>query len=146
MNFKRIALRTGLIAALVASSAFFLQEVTAGQDQLLAVAARTATTTNTDDQYRTSEKGLQVLLTVTTNASSVTLTPYIQGKDVNGTYYTLLQGTTSTASNYTTIMQIGQGVASTATSLAGLLPDIYRVQLLASTATAITYSVTAQKI
>lgn len=112
----------------------------AGQDTLLASAARTATT-STADLGRTTEQAVHIALIVTAVPTTETLTMKIEGKTTSGTYYTIVAGTASAATG-TVILKVGRGVASvTNVAIGDMLPDIYRVTVTHSSTGSFTYSV-----
>lgn len=118
--------------------------VFAAQDVLLVSAARTATT-NTADIVRTSETGIHVLIKVTAVPGADTITPKIQGKDFQGTYYDLLIGAPISTTG-TTVLKVGPDIgAVTNGSAADIIPDIYRVVITHSAGTSFTYAVTINK-
>lgn len=127
------------LAVLVALSAL-VGVAQAGQDTLLASAARTATT-STSDIVRTSEQAIHIALIVTAVPTTETLTAKIEGKTISGTYYTLVAGTASAATG-TVILKVGRGIASvTNVAIGDMLPDIYRVTITHSSTGSFTYSV-----
>lgn len=94
----------------------------------------TATTLNLPDQLNSNWKGAHVIINISSfTAGSVT--PHIQGKDpVSGVYYDLLVGTALTATG-TTVLKVYPGIAATANAAASdLLPQVWRVQLVGSSA------------
>lgn len=117
----------------------------AGQDTLLASAARTATTT-TSDVIKSTEKGIHVIIKVTAVPGVDTVTPKIQAKDSLGNYYDLLVGTAISTTG-TTVLKLAPGISAIANaSAADILPDVYRVVMTHSAGTSFTYSVTVQKV
>lgn len=116
----------------------------AGQDTLLALSARTATTTSSD-VVKSTEKGIHVVVRVTVVPGTDTITPKIQAKDFLGNYYDLLVGTAISTTG-TTVLKLGPGIAPVANaSAADVLPDMYRVVVTHSAGSSFTYSVTLQK-
>lgn len=107
---------------------------------VLASASRTTTQTQAD-QTNYNNRGIAVVLSVTSaGTGSVTLT--IQGKDVaSGAYYTLLAGAAVT-SNSTNRYTVFPGATVTANVSANdQLPRTFRVLVTANNANAVTYSV-----
>ena len=112
----------------------------AGQDVLLASAARTATTSSAD-VVRTSERYVTVALIVTAVPTTETLTAKIEGKTYSGTYYTIVAGTASAATG-TVLLKVGPGIASvTNVAIGDMVPDVYRVTVTHSASGSFTYSV-----
>jgi hypothetical protein len=110
-------------------------------DTILALAARTATTT-TSDIVKTTERAVTFLLNVTVVPGVETLTAKIQGKDNLGNYYDIVVGTASAATGIV-LLKAGLGIASVANVAIGdMLPDLYRVVITHSAAGSFTYSLT----
>lgn len=110
------------------------------QNTLLASAARTITTSSTD-QTNYNSRGLHVVLDVTSaGTGSITLT--VEGKDsLSSKYYTLLAGVAVTT-NSTNVYKVYPGLPATANVSANdIVPRTYRVTVTANNANSVTYSV-----
>ena len=133
----------GLVASLVLALAS--TGAHAGQDILLASAARTSTNTGAD-QYASGIHCAHFVLNVTAVPGVETITPKIQGKDPLGVYYDLLVGNAIVATG-TTVLKVCRGIAPSANTAAeDFLPDIYRVVITHSAAGSFTYSLTRNSI
>ena len=113
---------------------------------LLSSAARTAATTSTDIT-NTDYRGCHIIIDVTVDPASASITPTIQGLDsVSGKYYTLLVGSAITAVG-TTVLRIYPGlVASANVTVNDILPNKFRVSMAVADTDSITYSVSATLI
>lgn len=112
-----------------------------GQTTLFASAARTASA-NGADIIRTSERGIQIVISMTAVPGVDTVTFTVQGKDNVGIYYTLLVSAAIVA-NSTVVLTICPGCAVTANVSANtIIPDVYRVITTHSAGTSFTYTVT----
>lgn len=112
----------------------------AANTTLLASAART-TTQNGADTTNYNNRGIVVVLDMTTvGTGSVTLA--IQGKDsVSGKYYTLLAGAAVTTDS-TNVYKVYPGLTAAANAVASdVLPATFRVIVTANNANSATYSV-----
>lgn len=117
--------------------------VHAGQDTLLASAARTATT-STVNQYRTTENAAHIIIVVTA-AGTGTLTPSINAIDALGNSYILLTGTAITTTG-TNVLKIGRAIGQVANAATqDLLPDIYNFTVTKSDSSSWTYSLTINR-
>lgn len=135
------------LAILVASLSLLLtaQSANAGMETLLASAVRAATT-STADQQKVINRGVYVFLKVTAVPGVDTLTVTIQGKDVDGTYYTILASTASAATG-TVTLKVYPGLPNTANvSSNEVLPDLWRVTVTHSAGTNFTYSLVANTL
>jgi hypothetical protein len=121
------------------------QSANAGMETLLASAVRAATT-STADQVKSINRGVYVFLKVTAVPGVDTLTVTIQGKDVDGTYYTILASTASAATG-TVTLKVYPGLPNTANvSSNEVLPDLWRVTVTHSAGTNFTYSMVANTL
>lgn len=113
---------------------------------MLASAARTAETTS-EDISNPQYKGCHVIIDVTADPASASITPTIQGKDsVSGKYYTLLVGNAISAVG-TTILRIYPGLAASANVIANdIVPNKFRVSMAVADADSITYSVAVSQV
>jgi len=108
----------------------------------LASAARTTTQTGADLANK-DHRGIHVIVEVT-NAGTGSITPKIQGKGANGTYYDLLVGTAITA-NGVTVLKLGPGIAAAANAAApDFLPRVFRIVITHNNGNTITYSVSRE--
>ena len=108
---------------------------------LLSSAARTAAITSADitnSEYR----GCHVIIDVTVDPASASITPTIQGLDsVSGKYYTLLTGSAISAVG-TTILRVYPGLGASANAIANdILPNKFRISMAVADTDSITYSV-----
>lgn len=115
------------------------------ESTLLASAARTATTTSTD-QTNYNARGVHVAINVTVAGTS-NLTVTVQGKDpISGTYYTILAGAAITGTGIT-ILKIYPGITAVANGSANdILPRTFRVSCAKGDASSWTYSVAASLV
>jgi hypothetical protein len=110
------------------------------QSTLLPAVARTATT-NSADQIKSGDHGIHVIIKMTAVPGIDTVTPRIQGKDIDGAWYDLLVGAAIVATS-TVVMKLGIGLPVTANlSAPDYIPDVWRVAMTHSAATSFTYSV-----
>ena len=139
-SFKKKFAAVALSVALVSGLAY------AGMDTIKTSGARTSTYTS-NDQYRTTYRGVHVILNVTAVPGVETLTMKLQGLDnVSGSYYDLLVGNAS-ATTGMTVLKIMPGAAAAANSIAAdSLPDVWRVIVTHSAAGSFTYSVSANTL
>jgi hypothetical protein len=134
-----------IILAASLSLLFTAQSANAGMETLLASAVRAATT-STADQVKSINRGVYVFLKVTAVPGVDTLTVTIQGKDVDGTYYTILASTASAATG-TVTLKVYPGLPNTANvSSNEVLPDLWRVTVTHSAASNFTYSIVANTL
>ena len=113
---------------------------------MLASAARTTATTSeliTNSDYR----GCHIIIDVTVEVDTATITPTIQGYDsVSGKYYTLLVGSAITAVG-TTVLRIYPGLTASANVIANdILPNKFRVSMAVADTDSMTYSVSASLV
>lgn len=122
---------------------FASTEVRAGQDVLLASAARTATVA-TATQYRTTENAAHIIINVTA-VTTCSIVPTLSAIDALGISYTLLTGAAITSTG-TTVLKIGRGIGQiTSAAAADLLPDQYYLTMTAGNSNSCTYSVTINR-
>ena len=134
-----------ILAAVFVTVALTTKDANAGMETLLASAARTATT-STADQQKVVNRGVYVFLKVTAVPTVETLTVTIQGKDVDGTYYTILASTASAATG-TVTLKVYPGLPNTANvSSNEVLPDLWRVTVTHSASGSFTYSIVANTL
>jgi len=133
------------LKVLLASLVFALStSVFAAQDTILALAARTATTTSSN-LTKTTEKSAHFIINVTAVPGVDTITPKIQAMDNLGNYYDVLVGA-AIATTGITVLKIAQGLSPIVNgSAADFIPDVYRVVVTHSAGTSFTYSVTINK-
>ena len=108
---------------------------------MLASAARTAVATS-NDITNSSYRGCHVIIDVTADPASASITPTIQGLDsASGKYYTLLVGNAIAAVG-TTVLRIYPGLAASANVIANdILPNKFRVSMAVADTDSMTYSV-----
>ena len=108
---------------------------------MLASAARTAVVTS-EDITNSGYKGCHIIIDVTADPASASITPTIQGLDsVSGKYYTLLAGNAISAVG-TTVLRIYPGlVASANVTVNDIVPNKFRVSMAVADTDSITYSV-----
>ena len=113
---------------------------------MLSSAARTAAATS-DDITNSSFRGCHVIIDVTADPDTASITPTIQGLDtVSGKYYTLLVGNAIAAVG-TTVLRIYPGLTSSANVIANdILPNKFRVSMAVADTDSMTYSVSATLI
>jgi hypothetical protein len=129
------------LASLILAASFSVQ---AAQDTVLALSARTATTTSSNIT-KTTEKSAHFVINVTVVPGVDTITPKIQAMDNLGNYYDLLVGAAISTTGIT-VLKIAQGGAVIAGGAAAdFMPDVYRVVVTPSAGTSFTYSVTVNK-
>lgn len=131
-----------ILAAVVLSIAGTIQSANAGMTQLLPSAVRTATTSSAD-QVKTNYRGVYVWIKVTAAPGGDTLTVTIQGKDYDGTYYTILASAASAVASDRVYKVFPEATAAANTIAADYLPDVWRVTVTHSAASNFTYSVIA---
>lgn len=112
----------------------------AGQVELLASAARTATVT-TDVTKTSAYCGVQAYLIVTAVPTIETLTFSIQGKDVAGNYYTLLAGAASAATGTVPLTLFRSATVTANVSANNCLPDVWALKVTHSASGSFTYKV-----
>ena len=113
---------------------------------MLPSAARTAATTSeviTNSDYR----GCHIIIDVTVDPASASITPTIQGYDtVSGKYYTLLVGNAIAAVG-TTVLRVYPGLTASANVTANdILPSKFRVSMAVADTDSMTYSVSASLV
>lgn len=110
---------------------------------VLASAARTATESSAD-QNNIGYRGLHVVVDVTADPGTASVTFTIQGKDpVSGNYYTLLESA-AVNSVSTTVLRVFPGATASANTAANDgIPATWRVTATHADAQSITYSVAA---
>ncbi|KKN68670.1 hypothetical protein LCGC14_0448610 [marine sediment metagenome] len=110
---------------------------------LLASAARTAET-ESDEQTNTRGKGLHVIIDVTVDPATASITPKIQGKDpASGKWYDILVGIAITATGMT-VLKVYPGIVAVANAAASdILPAHWRFQMAVADTDSMTYSVGA---
>lgn len=139
-EIKMKAKMIGIVVLLGISLLGMANIAIAGQDTLLAVAARTATT-NTADRVKYKETGIHVIVRVTAVPGGDTITPKIQGKDYSGNYYDLLVGSAISTTGIN-VLKLAPGIAPLANAAAAdLVPTVYRVVITHSAGTSFTYGV-----
>lgn len=108
---------------------------------MLASDARTAAETS-DDITNSGYRGCHIIIDVTVDPATASITPTIEGKDsVSGKYYTLLVGSAISAVG-TTILRIYPGlVVSANLTVNDILPNKFRVSMAVADTDSITYSV-----
>lgn len=131
---------------ILAALAAFSLSTYAKDTILLASAARIATTIGDDYVKPISYPGAKFVINVTVVTGGTTVTPKIQGKDKNGTYYDILVGT-AISSTGTTVMTVYPGIVPLTNQTASdILPLIYRVYMTHSSTGSYTYSVTQSTV
>lgn len=116
----------------------------AGQDVLFVASART-TLQNSTDQIKTAERGVHIIINVTTVPGTDTITPKIQGKDALGNYYDVLVGGAISTTGIT-VLKVYPGITAVANGAANdVIPTVYRIVITPSAASSFIYSVTANK-
>ena len=139
MKLSKILVALAVCIGLISTNA------NAGMESLLSSAVRT-TTTSTSDQVKGVNRGVYIFAKVTSVPGGDTLTFTIQGKDVDGTYYTILASTASAASG-TVTLKVYPGLPNTANvSSNEVLPDLWRVTVTHSAGTNFTYSIVANTL
>lgn len=113
---------------------------------MLASAARIATN-NSVNFTNTDYRGCHIIIDVTVEVDTASITPTIQGYDsVSGKYYTLLVGNAITAVG-TTVLRIYPGLSASANVIANdILPNKFRVLMTHADADSMTYSVSASLV
>ena len=113
---------------------------------LLASAARTAATTS-ETRLNSDYRGCHIIIDVTADPATASITPTIQGFDtVSGKYYTLLVGNAISAVG-TTILRIYPGLSASANVIANdILPSKFRISMAVADTDSITYSVSASLV
>ena len=113
---------------------------------LLASDARTAATTSVT-RLNSDFRGCHIIIDVTVDPASASITPTIQGFDtVSGKYYTLLTGNAISAVG-TTILKIYPGLTASANAIANdILPSKFRISMAVADTDSITYSVSASLV
>ena len=121
-------------------------EVNNSDTTLLASAARTVAV-DTADQSNIRGRGLHLVIDVTVDPASASITPTIQGKDVvSGKYYTILVGSAIAATG-TTILRVYPGCIASANLIANdVLPKTWRLSMAVADGDSITYSIGASLI
>lgn len=116
--------------------------------ELLASAARTVETTSSivtiiNSGYR----GCHIIIDVTADPDSASITPTIQGYDtVSGKFYTLLAGLAIIAVG-TTVLKIYPGLTASANAIANdILPSKFRISMAVADTDSMTYSVSASLV
>ena len=115
---------------------------------LLASAARTAATTSSiNTVINSAYRGCHIIIDVTVDPASASITPTIQGYDtVSGKYYTLLVGNAIAAVG-TTVLRIYPGLSASANVIANdILPSKFRVSMAVADTDSMTYSVSASLV
>ena len=139
------AIKVVLLFVILFFSAIFTVRAFAGTEQLLASASRKVSTVTADIE-KTNYRGVYVFAKVTAVPTVETLTFTIQGKDYDGTYYTILASTASAATG-TVTLKVYPGLTAAANAVAcDALPDIWRVSVTHSAGSAFTYSIVANTI
>ena len=117
-----------------------------GSKTILASAARTATV-NSPDITNWVGKGAHVVIDVTADPSTASVTFTIQGKDeTSGVYYTIL-ASAAIAAVGTTVLKVYPGLTAATNTVANdILPKTWRVRAVAADAESLTYSVGASVI
>lgn len=115
-------------------------------DPVLASAARTATTTSTD-QHNENHRGGHFAINVTALAATPSIVAKIQGKDpASNEWYDVLVGAAITATGLT-VLKVYPGITPSANASAcDVLPVTWRVVVTHADADSITYSVGASLI
>jgi len=110
---------------------------------MLASGARTTATTS-EDVTNTDYRGCHIIIDVTVDPASASITPTIQGLDsVSGKYYTILAGNAISAVG-TTILKIYPGLIVAANEVANdILPNKFRISMAVADTDSMTYSVAA---
>lgn len=117
----------------------------AEQVTALASVARTATT-NVDVVKGSKYCGVQAFLKVTAVPTIETLTFAVRGKDVDGTYYTLLAGTASAATGTVPLTVFPAATVTANVSANNCLPDVWNLLVTHSASGSFTYSVVYNSI
>jgi hypothetical protein len=108
---------------------------------LLASAARTATTSSSDQQNY-SAKGVRVFINVTVHAVSAAIVPTIEVKDpISGTYTAILTGASITTTGHTVLTAYPGATVAAGVTLAIPLSKTWRVTMTPGNANSATYSV-----
>ena len=109
--------------------------------QALESLARIATN-NSGDLTNSGHTGIHVIIDVTVDPASASITPTIQGKDtVSGKYYTLLVGPAIAATG-TTILKVYPGLTAVTNLVASdIVPSKFRILMTHADVDSITYSV-----
>jgi len=137
--FKSTLVGAVLLVACVASTF-------AATTQLAASAVHTATY-STDDQYKgNAGKGVVVFAKVTVVPGGDTVTFTIEGKDYDGTYYTILASTAGAGSGTRTYRVYPGATASANLIASDVLPDVWRVTVTHSGVGSFTYSIIANTL
>lgn len=93
------------------------------------------------DFVKTIERWMMVLINVTVVPGVDTITPRIEAKDMEGNYYTLVQGADIVATGKVKL-QLGPGLPDTANLSANApVPTQYRISMIHSGAGQFTYSI-----
>jgi len=113
------------------------------ESTLLASAARTATA-NTEVTNTEGYKGAIVVIDVTVDPASASITPHIEGKDdLSDKWYTILSGAAIAATG-TTVLRVFPGATAAANTVANdQLPATWRFRMAVADTDSITYSVNA---
>jgi hypothetical protein len=113
---------------------------------LLASAARTATLSS-DEQLNSYARGVEVIVDMTVDGGTDTVTVTIEGKDpASGKFYTILASTALTAVA-TTVLRVYPGLVVAANATANdVLPKVWRVTCTHSGVQSFTYSVGANLV
>lgn len=91
--------------------------------------AAATTTVTTADQTNAQWRGGHLVIS-TTGLSSGTFTPKVQGRDpASGSYYDLVTGTVISGTG-TVVLKVYPGITPTTGTVADLLPQTWRVQLV----------------
>jgi hypothetical protein len=113
------------------------------QITILPSQAITATVASTPIVGTPPAKAAHIIVHVSAKTSGG-ITPHVQAQDpVSGSWYDILVGADITATG-TTVLKIGQGITPASNvAVSDMLPDGFRVQLVADAGTALTASVGA---
>lgn len=110
-------------------------------DAIVLASASRSTTQTGADTTNYNGRGIEIVLDMTSVASSPSVTLSVQGKDANGIYYTILTGAAVTTVS-TNVYRIYPGILGVGNVAANdVLPRVYRIVVTANNANAGTYSV-----
>ena len=105
-------------------------------------AVRSATFVGDDNPKVSGNHGCTVVLDITAAPGAETLTAIVEGKDAtSGQYYTILSSATKSAVSTTRLTVQPGGLNTNNAAVNDSLPDVYRVRVVHSGASAWTYSV-----
>lgn len=111
--------------------------------RLLSLAARTAATESAD-QLNRYHRGCRVHINVTDDPAAASVTFTIQGKHLNGEYYTVLASAAIAAVGDTVLTVYPGAPVTTNVSANAPLPPVWRVIATPADTDALTYEVTAE--